>query len=59
MIETKTLCKVDQARALSRSADWIIQKHPLCRHITSKQITQMIEQKLVSAKQVAQAGLHP
>ncbi len=38
-------------------AEWIHERHPLCRHITNRQIEDLIASKLVTPEQVRAAGL--
>ena len=38
-------------------AEWLHKRHPLCRHITTRQIKDLIASKLVTPEQVRAAGL--
>jgi hypothetical protein len=38
---------------------WIRDRHPLCRHITQRQVDGLIASKMVTAEQVRAAGLRP
>jgi hypothetical protein len=46
-----------EARSRASLAEWIHERHPLCRHITSRQIEDLIASKLVTPEQVRAAGL--
>jgi len=46
-----------EARSRASLAEWIHEGHPLCRHITSRQIEDLIASKLVTPEQVRAAGL--
>lgn len=52
--------KAREAEAKGRAslAEWIHERHPLCRHITNRQIEDLIASKLVTPEQVRAAGLH-
>ena len=51
--------KAREAEAKGRAslAEWIHERHPLCRHITNRQIEGLITSKLVTPDQVRAAGL--
>ena len=51
--------KAREAEAKGRAslAKWIYERHPLCRHITNRQIEDLIASKLVTPEQVRAAGL--
>ncbi|WP_209503336.1 MULTISPECIES: hypothetical protein [unclassified Ruegeria] len=51
--------KAQEAEAKGRAslAEWIHERHPLCRHITNRQIEDLIVSKLVTPEQVRAAGL--
>jgi hypothetical protein len=51
--------KAREAEAKGRAslAEWIHERHPLCRHITNRQIEDLIATKLVTPEQVRAAGL--
>ncbi|MFV1594917.1 hypothetical protein VWZ88_20375 [Phaeobacter sp. JH20_36] len=51
--------KAREAKAKGRAslAEWIHERHPLCRHITNRQIEDLIASKLVTPEQVRAAGL--
>ncbi|MDG1183354.1 MAG: hypothetical protein P8N30_11660 [Tateyamaria sp.] len=51
--------KAQEAEAKGRAslAKWIHEHHPLCRHITNRQIEGLIASKLVTREQVRAAGL--
>ena len=51
--------KAREAEAKGRAslAEWIHECHPLCRHITNRQIEDLIASKLVTPEQVRAAGL--
>jgi len=52
--------KAREAEAKGRAslAEWIHERHPLCRHITNRQIEDLIASKLVTPEQVRAAGLN-
>ncbi len=51
--------KAQEAEAKGRAslAEWIHERHPLCRHITNRQIEDLIASKLVTPEQARAAGL--
>ena len=51
--------KAREAEAKGRAslAEWIHERHPLCRHITNRQIEDLIASMLVTPEQVRAAGL--
>lgn len=51
--------KAQKAEAKGRAdrADWIRERHPLCRHITADQVNDLLAAKLVTPDQVRAAGL--
>lgn len=51
--------KAREAEAKGRAslAEWIQERHPLCRHITNRQIEDLVASKLVTPEQVRAAGL--
>ena len=51
--------KAREAEAKGRAslAEWIHERHPLCRHITNRQTEDLIALKLVTPEQVRAAGL--
>jgi hypothetical protein len=51
--------KAREAEAKGRAslAEWILERHPMCRHITNRQIEDLIASKLVTPEQVRAAGL--
>ena len=46
-----------EAKGRANLAEWIHERHPLCRHITTRQIEDLIASKLVTPEQVRSAGL--
>lgn len=46
-----------EAKGRSRLASWIHERHPMCRHITNRQIKDLVAVKLVTPEQVRAAGL--
>ncbi|MFT5797415.1 MAG: hypothetical protein ACI84R_001475 [Candidatus Azotimanducaceae bacterium] len=42
---------------LTRLACWIHERHPMCRHITNRQIEDLISAKLVTPEKLRAAGL--
>src|SRR6056297_2705219 len=53
--------KAEEAEAKGRAnlVGWIRDRHPLCRHITQRQLEGLIAAKMVTAEQVRAAGLQP
>ena len=56
--------QADRAKALEAEAkgraslvEWILGRHPLCKHITKRQVADLIASKLVTPEQVRSAGL--
>jgi hypothetical protein len=49
--------EVKQAEMLEGLAGWVTDRHPLCRHITAKQIDGLLAAKLVTKAQIQAAGL--
>ncbi|UWR21615.1 hypothetical protein K3756_13060 [Sulfitobacter sp. S190] len=49
--------EVKQAEMLEGVAGWVTDRHPLCRHITAKQIDGLLASKLVTKAQIQAAGL--
>ena len=51
--------KAREAEAKGRASlgDWTHERHPLCRHITNRQIEDLIASKLVTPEQVRAEGL--
>ena len=51
--------KAQEAEAKGRASltEWIHERHPLCRHITNRQVEDLIASKLVTPEQVRAAGL--
>ncbi len=51
--------KAREAEAKGRAslAEWIHERHPLCRHITNRQIEDLIASRMVTPEQVRAAGL--
>jgi len=46
-----------EAKGRSRLASWIHERHPMCRHITNRQIKDLVAVKLVTLEQVRAVGL--
>lgn len=46
-----------EAKVRASLAAWIHERHPLCRHITNRQLEDLIVSKLVTPEQVRAAGL--
>ena len=46
-----------EAKGRSRLASWIHERHPMCRHITNRQIKDLVAVKLVTPEQVRAVGL--
>ncbi|MFY0633372.1 MAG: hypothetical protein JXQ91_06145 [Vannielia sp.] len=49
--------KAKEAEMLAGLANWVTDKHPLCRHITSGQIDALLAAELVTQAQIQAAGL--
>lgn len=49
--------ELKQAEILQGLAVWVTDRHPLCRHITTKQIHGLLASKLVTQAQIQAAGL--
>ena len=49
--------EVKQAEMLEGLAGWVTDRHPLCRHITAKQIDGLLASELVTKAQIQAAGL--
>ena len=49
--------ELKQAEILQGLAVWVTDRHPLCRHITTKQIDGLLASKLVTQAQIQAAGL--
>jgi len=49
--------ELKQAEILQGLAAWVTDRHPLCRHITTKQINGLLASKLVTQAQIQAAGL--
>ena len=56
--------QADRAKALEAEAkgraglaEWILGRHPLCKHITKRQVADLIASKMVTPEQVRSAGL--
>jgi hypothetical protein len=49
-------CEVE-AKGRTRLASWIHERHPMCRHITNRQIKDLVASKLVTPEQVRAAEL--
>jgi hypothetical protein len=55
--EARDAGKAKEAELLKGLADWVTDKHPLCRHITPGQVTALLAANLVSSAQIEAAGL--
>ena len=49
--------KAKEAQMLAGLANWVTDKHPLCRHITPGQVDALLAAELVTAAQIQAAGL--
>jgi len=49
--------KAREAEMLAGLANWVTDKHPLCRHITPGQIDALLAAELVTQAQIQAAGL--
>jgi hypothetical protein len=49
--------KAKEAEMLAGLANWVTDKHPLCRHITPGQIDALLAAELVTQAQIQAAGL--
>jgi len=55
--KSREAVKAKQAEMLSGLADWVAERHPLCRHITPGQVDALLAAKLVTQAQIKAAGL--
>lgn len=55
--EARDAGKAKEAKLLKGLADWVTDRHPLCRHITPAQVTALLAANLVSAAEIEAAGL--
>ena len=55
--EAREAGKAKEAELLKGLADWVTDKHPLCRHITPGQVTALLAANLVSPAEIEAAGL--
>jgi hypothetical protein len=55
--EAREAGKAKEAELLKGLADWVTDRHPLCRHITPGQVTALLAAKLVSPAEIEAAGL--
>ena len=46
-----------EEKGLASLAGWILDRHPLCRHVTSRQLESLLARRLVTLDQVRAAGL--
>ncbi len=46
-----------EAKVRANLASWIHDRNPLCRHITSRQVKDLLAAKLVTLEQVSEVGL--
>ncbi|OED46899.1 hypothetical protein AB838_18665 [Rhodobacteraceae bacterium (ex Bugula neritina AB1)] len=53
----KEAAKTKEAEILAGLANWVTDKHPLCRHITPGQIDALLAAELVTQAQIQAAGL--
>lgn len=49
--------KAKEAQMLAGLANWVTDKHPLCRHITPGQVEALLAAELVTTAQIQAAGL--
>lgn len=49
--------KAKELEVLKGLADWVTDRHPLCRHITPNQVSALLAENLVSEEQIRKAGL--
>ena len=57
--EAREAGKAKEAELLKGLADWVTDRHPLCRHITPGQVTALLAANLVSPAEIEAAGLRP
>lgn len=55
--EAREAGKAKEAELLKGLADWVTDRHPLCRHITPGQVTALLAANLVSPSEIEAAGL--
>ena len=55
--EARETGKAKEAELLKGLADWVTDRHPLCRHITPGQVTALLAANLVSPSEIEAAGL--
>jgi len=55
--KSREAAKTKEAEMLAGLANWVTDKHPLCRHITPGQIDTLLAAELVTQAQVQAAGL--
>jgi len=55
--EARETGKAKEAELLKGLADWVTDRHPLCRHITPGQVTALLAANLVSPAEIEAAGL--
>jgi len=55
--EAREAGKAKEAELLKGLADWVTDRHPLCRHITPGQIDALLAAELVTQAQIQAAGL--
>lgn len=55
--EAREAGKAKEAELLKGLAEWVTDRHPLCRHITPGQVTALLAANLVSPAEIEAAGL--
>ena len=57
IVKSREVRKANEAEMLAGLANWVTDRHPLCRHITPGQIEALLAAKLVTQAQIQAAGL--
>jgi|GEM_PF-862804 len=52
------IAKAEDSESLKKLAGWIIERNPVCKHITPKQISSVLVESLVTPIQIQEAGLN-
>ncbi|MFT6451365.1 MAG: hypothetical protein ACJA06_000847 [Halocynthiibacter sp.] len=55
--QARETSKVKELEVLKGLADWVTDRHPLCRHITPDQVSALLAANLVSEEQIRKVGL--
>ena len=57
IVEGRETAKSKEAEMLAGLANWVTDRHPLCRHITPGQVDALLAAELVTQAQIQAAGL--